>query len=396
MLRSSIPQLSSLQLKPKGNFQPTAAVDDAQETILLYRALLRQCTYLPDLSASQYIRKHVIHRFHSYLRPPEARGRHAIQIKKKKPVSDALKDARKALKYLQRANDGHPQHLYNILAMTYGRVGRRRRQLMSSLMASKLPVDTESVAQLSQQIFEKKLGKKESDAPPFNDKLQALLKSQLKQSASRFGRNALKEIKPNVPATNTWGRKFPHKRKVNFIKKWKADTLNRMVPPLEAEEWERLRKLSTGETRWAGPVAKRKMGTTSSEVPEDERGTQRLALQAPYRLTSSTERVVERARHWDTHTNPRELTSRYMRSLWSKVFLQCPRLDWDEEKGMWKVTWGERARKGGLVMALGKEVPKSVFEGVDDRGLVVRPSLREQGSSDQPTDQRSDQPLTTV
>ncbi|KAL8867478.1 MAG: hypothetical protein Q9174_005641 [Haloplaca sp. 1 TL-2023] len=386
MLRSSIRQLPSLQLKPQGNLQPTTEIDDAYETILLYRALLRQCTYLPDPAASQYIRSHVIHRFNTYIHSHDTRASHVIKIKNKKPISTALKDARKSLKYLQRANDGHPQHLYNILAMTYARVGKRKRQIMSKLTTPTPPPDTESVAQLSQQIVDEKLGKKEKEPPPLSDKFQTLLKIQLKQSASRFERATLKDSKPNVPATNSWGRKFPYKRRVNFIKRWKADTLGRILPPLEAEEWERLRKLSTGEMRWDGPVKKRKMGTMSGsfDVPkiEIDTGIRRFsAEQVPYRLTSSTERVVKRARHWDTMTNPRELTGRFMRGLWRKIFLQCPKMEWNEKMGFWEVTWGEKAKTGDLLMVPGKEVPESVFEGVNERGKVVAPKLRGMGQS---------------
>lgn len=127
--------LSSLQLKPQGNLQPTTAINDHQETILLYRALLRQCTYLPDPAARKYMWTYVTGRFHAYCSAFIAPDGCVTYPRRKKRISDALKGARKGLKYLQRANDGHTQHLYTILAMTYGRVGKRKRQLMTKLQA---------------------------------------------------------------------------------------------------------------------------------------------------------------------------------------------------------------------------------------------------------------------
>lgn len=206
--------------------------------------------------------------------------------------------------------------------------------------------------------------------PQLNDKAQALLKSQVKQDSTRFDRAALRDSQPKVPAVNAWGRKFPERRRVNFIKRWHATTLERLMPPLEATEWERLRGLAAGDIRWSGPVSRRELGTSSFE-PE-RTSSSRLALRIPYRLTSSNERVVDKGFHRDTRTNPHNLSTRFMRSMWGRVFRKCPRLDWDHQKNKWAVTWGSLGKEAVLIMDPQREVSPSAFDGIDDNGRVPK------------------------
>ncbi|KAL8992602.1 MAG: hypothetical protein Q9188_007549 [Gyalolechia gomerana] len=311
---------------------------------------------------------HVRARFCAY--QPNVRQHGQIvrrRIKKKEP-GQALNDARKALKHLQRANDGHLPNLQGILNRTYGRVGKRSRQLMAQLQAP-----DSAVAELSEQISQDSKGRKK--VPQLSDEVLALVKSQIKLASSRFPGAALREIQPSVPAVNSWGRPFPEKRKVNFIKKWHAATLARLMPPLPAPEWDRLQGLSTGNIPWDGPVPRRKLGTTLAV--ESRHSFDRLAPgHLPHRLTSSTERIVDFGRHDENRTNPHELTPRLMRSLWSQVFQACPRLDWSLEKKQWLVTWGHRGKKADLVLNPQRVLPAGLFDGVNDRGKVVPAGVR--------------------
>ena len=368
--------LSSLQLKPPGPLQPTTTINNHQETILLYRALLRQCTYLPDFAARKYMWTHVVDRFHAYytkVKLPD--GRTVVRKTKavdEKKLSGALKDARKSLKYLQRANDGHINNLRTVLDMTYGRVGKRRRQLISKLQVPDPLVDDASVAILSAQISQEPKRKR---VPELTDELSALLQSQIKQSSTRFDRAPLKESAPKVPAVNIWQRKFPEKRRVNFIKAWYAKTLDRLMPPLEAAEWERLQGLAAGDVRWDGPVLQRKLGTARSA--DACHSSSKVALRdLPHRLTTSNERIVEKEQHPEINSRPHQLTPRFMRRLWNDVFQKCPRLDWDFERKKWAVTWGDVEKQAVLAFDPHKEPPLSVFEGVDDDGhILVNPTI---------------------
>ncbi|KAI4137945.1 MAG: hypothetical protein LQ341_004894 [Variospora aurantia] len=364
---------SSIQPKPSGNLQPTNAINNRRETILLYRALLRQCTYLPDPAAQEYMRFHIVERFRAY-QPftRDKKGRRVRQKIKKQDPSKALKGARKGLKYLQRANDGHMPHLQTVLDMTYGRVGKRCRQLMAKLQAPASPIDAPLVTLPAEPAPVNPVPKRK--VPRLSDELQALLKSQVKQDSSRFQGAPVKAVQPNVPQVNSWGRPFPQNRKANFIRKWYATTMERLMPPLSAYEWERLRGLASGEIRWDGPVPRRRLGTTAAEIVEAGESSNRpLAMYShvPHRLTSSTARIVEKGRHRDTNTNPHELTPRLMRGMWSRVFQKCPRLDWSDEKGKWVVTWGRMGKQADLVFDAQKEIPNGMFDGVDEDGKIL-------------------------
>ncbi|KAL8713267.1 MAG: hypothetical protein Q9225_006801 [Loekoesia sp. 1 TL-2023] len=311
----------------------------------------------------------IAERFHVY--QPKVKGPNGRVIRqriKKIEPARALKYARKSLKYLQRANDGHMLQLQTVLNMTYGRVGKRSRQIMAKLQAPHDLVDDAAVANLSNQISEDPRGHRK--VPKLRDETMALLKSQIKQDPSRFDQALPKGTQPNVPAVNSWGRPFPQKRRANFIRNWYKVTMGRLMPPLPACEWERLQGLATGTTPWDGPVPRRKLGSTLTIGSRDP--LERFVFSnLPHRLTSSTERVVEYGRNEETQTNPHELTPRLMRSMWSKVFQKCPRLDWSNEKSKWVVTWGHRGKKADLVLSPQKELPLEVFEGVDDHGKII-------------------------
>ncbi|KAI4245213.1 MAG: hypothetical protein L6R40_002570 [Gallowayella cf. fulva] len=314
---------------------------------------------------------HIVDRFHAYYTKVKlSNGRTILRKSKtldKKRLSGVLKDARKGLKYLQRANDGHIQNLGTVLDMTYARVGKRRRQLIAKLQAPDLLPDDASVAALSAEMSRAPRAKR---VPELTDELLALLKSQVKQDSSRFTRAPLRGISPKVPTVNIWQRKFPEKRRVNFIRAWYAKTLDRLMPPLGADEWERLRGLATGEIRSDGPVPRRKTGTTEAGASQDP--VYRVALRdLPYRLTSSTERVVEKKQHPETVSRPHELTPRFMRKMWANVFEKCPQLEWNNEWKKWNVTWGNVRKQADLVFDSQKAVPPDVFDGVDRHGQLL-------------------------
>ena len=250
--------------------------------------------------------------------------------------------------------------------MTYGRVGKRRRQLISKLQAPNPLVDDASVAILSAQISQSSDRKRELE---LTDELSALLKSQIKQPSTRFHRAPLRELAPKVPERNIWQRKFPEKRRVNFIKAWYAKTLDRLMPPLEAAEWERLEGLAAGNVPWNGPVSQRKLGTVRSA--DSRHSFDRFALRdLPHRLTTSTERIVEEGKHPEVKSRPHQLTPRFMRRLWSSVFHKCPRLDWNNERKKWDVTWGDVEKQATLAISPHKELAPSIFDGVDDEGVI--------------------------
>ncbi len=86
----------------------TAAVTN---TLHLYRALLRECTYLPDSLARIYLHDHVIRSFRKYL-PRVQQQRGEIPLFRKTAL---LHRGRKGLSILRRANQGYLRPLQNVL-----------------------------------------------------------------------------------------------------------------------------------------------------------------------------------------------------------------------------------------------------------------------------------------
>src|SRR5262249_20872833 len=114
----------------------------------IYRALLRECTYLPDPIARDYLRKHVISSFRAYIpsrppKPPNAKPNLLTPERKTR----ALRRARHGLYTLQRANVGHTKSLLRVLCLSYGQTGARRHELLKPLL-SLLPEELAAAKEL--------------------------------------------------------------------------------------------------------------------------------------------------------------------------------------------------------------------------------------------------------
>lgn len=318
------------------------------ETIHLFRALLRQCTYLPDPAARVYLRGHIVSRFRDYYPgsiPPSRKFRrkpHKL-IERRRP--GLLKTARKGLLYLQRANDGHLQHLGKVLSMTYGRIGKRRHQLLKDLKIPDIPVDAAAIEKLSDP--------RSHGVPQPSQQLLALIRSQARRKLSHFSRSNRPTLAPQIPEKNNWGRAMPVKRVRNIKRRWYAQSLDRIMPPLPETEWKRLRMLATGEITWEGHVPRR--GSIGKE--------------------NYTKGIVRGQGYTST---PHDLTQRYMRRLWAKIFMQCPLMKTDPiVKTGWEVKWGDV--KAGKDFALlskdqGPGAALAMFEGVDESGKLPQSS----------------------
>ncbi|KAL9607674.1 MAG: hypothetical protein Q9167_007434 [Letrouitia subvulpina] len=340
------------------SFHVTTAISDHDESILLYRALLRQSSYLPDSAARNYVRSYVISRFRGYY--PRKRTANGDPIIHHKPaLSDerlrtVLKSARKSLKFLQRANDGHPKQLTKVLSLTYGRTGKRKRQIIRLLQN---PLSTAN-ANATYELKGSRL----------SDELQAIIRVQIKQPASSYLGRALKGQLPDIPEESIWQRPLSRNRQKSVRKKWLAKILDKIMPPLEEQEWNKLRDLALGTAQWEGPIAARpKSGPFFSPFNEVDEGIQPkfnaiINPWIPKRLTSSTERIVEDGRHPDFKSRPHRLTTKYMRGIWQTIFRQCPKLHWDDKSKKWQVIWGNVEREQEIVLDTTIKVGRDMFE----------------------------------
>ena len=320
--------------------------DIHKKFIHLFRALLRQCTYLPDPAARSYMKIHVISRFRDYhprskLSVARQRGKSAKVVEQRRPY--LLKAARKGLLYLQRANDGHPIHLGKVLSMSYGRLGKRRHQLLGPLKIPDVPTDKVALAELTDPRFQ--------EVPRPSQQLLALISSQTRRKQVDFPSLNKPTLAPQIPDKNSWGRPMPVKRLRNFKRRWYAQTLDRVMPPLPETEWEKLRRLASGEQEWDGCVPRRGQLATVGYKKGIVRGEGHLS-------------------------SPHNITRRYMRRIWTKLFAQCPVMRPNPMVKMgWEVKWGDVKVEKNLVLKPAARVSVDIiamFAGVDERGKLVR------------------------
>ena len=300
-----------------------------QVTLHLLRSLLRECTYLPDPAARVYAHSYILNRFREYC--PRQHHRQA-RLPTDGRRSALLRQARKGLSLLIRANTGEFDALKRVLGLTYGRIGKRRHELLTYARAPGNLQNHDEVVALSAASSET-MHRREYLDP----KMKALIKAHTGRKEHIFWRPAIKSLAPKIPSTNIWGHPMPLKRKVNMEKRWYADVLDKISPPLPIHEWRRLRDLALGESEWSGPITRR--GNS---------------LQT---LSISNVR------------NPHQLTARYMKRLWSKVFIQCPIMTWDNTKSQWRVRWGDvNGPRPYSVPERESDQRLMLFQGVDETG----------------------------
>ena len=292
----------------------------------LYRALLRESHYLPDSQARAYLHEYVTHSYRKHL-PQDHRRRKAIPLRRQTAL---LHRGRKILSVLRRANDGYIRPLQNILCLTYGRKGKRRRLLMDKLMEEDIPPDHTAVEALLDNHTYSRDWK-----PPI--KVQALMRSQTKNS-DHFDRTVWGSFRlrstPDIPEKNTWGRPMPEKRVKNLMRKWYAKQADRLLPPLPEAEFKRLQALCRGQIGPEdGPVPRRKRAFSSSEsaVLLNEK----LLLEAPPK--SRTFEAYSQGR-------PHRLTLRLLQRLWVIIFQHVPAMQWDPVRKKWVVKWNVQCR----------------------------------------------------
>lgn len=248
-------------------------------------------------------------------------------------------------------------------------------------------------------------------------KLHALLDSQAKASPMELRRPKVRSVSLQTPAENLWGRTMPRKREKNILRNWYAALLNRILPPLPEHEWNRLEGLVTGkrsegikerrpgrspkpdELR-AGDLTKlvladglgggiggldracRKNGLPGNGSREER--IFRLTQSNRYYLTDrwlADEALVQDAgqevledgigvrtlnKTLPGREGPHNITPRFMRRLWAKVFTQCPMMVFDRKPNKWIVTWGKYPT--GIGTADPPESSSILFAGVNSEG----------------------------
>lgn len=191
-----------------------------------------------------------------------------------------------------------------------------------------------------------------------NAKLVTLIKSQ-KLYGTHFEGGKIKFLTPTIPKENIWMRPTPVKVVANKEKKFWANLLQKVCPPVDEEDWIRLQKLSMGELQEEAPP-RRKSPTLSPPTGGDAAIT-KLSLE------HFTARIRGAREEHDI------LNTRALRRLYNSIWARSPLMTLDPTTKEWNVQWGHgstllRAGSGAVKRAEGSEV--EMFEGVEDLQLL--------------------------
>ncbi|KAF2639518.1 hypothetical protein P280DRAFT_470169 [Massarina eburnea CBS 473.64] len=389
------------------------------KSVHLLRALLREASYLPDDYARAYFRRYIVNRFRAYQpvqnasksRDAQAIERYTHRSAKRRHEGIIKERARamqrkgqKGLNYLRRATLGEAPCLEKILLLTYGRLGKRRYALLEGLLRPDDHEDAAKPAPLQKLYHSNKRflsffdapreksdgGGKKTEAATHHrmeisdrfSRLKAVLKMQ--NAAGITMSRRLKRPFLQTPIHNVWLRPMPVNRARNNARKWYATAMGDLLPPLPNEEWEAINAMIDGKKHIS--FAKRRTPVVTHDpepVPEDAFTAfvhDALALDKPSRADRPS--GIQR---------PHNLTPRFMKRLYGKMFIYCCKLDWNEEQNKWQVTWGRGLNRMNSATYVAP-VASSLFDGVDERGQIVREKGKRRESAEPEEPGEPDEP----
>jgi len=336
---------------------------DPQHPLHIYRHLLREASYLPPVC-----RPFVVSRLGSRFRKhkdAESPQRH-------------LQEARHRLRSLRAANAGDTRRMRRILALAFGRIGPRRRELMEILRRHDSPADT---AALEAQV-------RDADAPlktrptDWLDKwnqarLLAFARTQAQVKVFHSPRPEVtdKQLQPSlaVPAVGVWGRPLAEKVARTKERKWWIALANRLLPPVTKGEWDLLQALSTGTAgkEWDMPPRRTPVPSDRAAGTNDDWEWERYATEAIRSVDRPQSRKF-RALHGNADHSTvgiHSWTPRSWRRLYEGIWqLTATMENSDEQPGKWNIKWG----RGNTQPTVASNLHREFFEGVDSTGKLPK------------------------
>lgn len=350
VLRTAPLRFQTRQLSSTARSAPPS---DERFRHLLY-GILRQLRHFPDPAARKHLAPSVLDRFRN--------GRDADQHRR----ATRLRQVKKELSVLQRANQGERAPMVKVLMLTYGRTGQRRRELLEPLLA------------LQDSCSRQMAGLGETASPeieppphqtdPLHDglpslhpdnhsrvpmlpfRLKALLLSQQHVMDSVLaGAQRLRSLKPSVSEQNKWKRQMPQNRQINAAKSHYRNLLKKTLPPLPSHEWESLRRLAVGIERPSLGIARveSQVIDMTYEQGGDDDDMSDLADVIGDKSQLQRNLHQEKKLKGGGTSKPHHITQRFMQRLWAEVFALCPCMDWDVNKRRWQIVWGVQALREG-------------------------------------------------
>ncbi|KUJ06993.1 uncharacterized protein LY89DRAFT_692074 [Mollisia scopiformis] len=359
-----------------------------EQVLHLYRRLLRATTYIPDSFTRSYIHGFVTSRFKANCTPANLFKPNARAL-----ASNRLKKARHWAKIIESASQGHIADLQKVLIQVHGRQGPRKRVLLRQLLQpeeDRLPKDDSALEDLihkpvadSSLRFER------------GTKLYALCESQRENHHPEHNKSKLRHLEPKIPAENGWGRPTPRKLAENLRKRWWAESIDKLLPPVPQGEVQRLRDLASGAIPLDEAPPRRAKGTISDLYKAEQKHISGDQLLNVLRSPARTERLGVPKLDFDpsrglviAHTEesaPKPFSpshARSMRRMYSLISQLTPLMIQDEVTKKWIVQWGGRKSKAlNGVVSKPSAQHLELFEGLNGVDDSARPLTRRQNNT---------------
>jgi len=309
----------------------------------LYRALLRETSYLFHPAAQRFHGQHITWSFRrQQAKEGTVRAKGAqdgLLPFPSKDESQRMRRGRRYLYMLQRANQGYAGAVLNVLKMTFARKGKRRRELLKEIMAPS-PADIMAPDQGASSPTRYS----QDWRPPA--KFTLLLRSQHKLQSFLDARGRIKP-QPKVPKKNRWNKPFPKSRIKSMMREWYAKHADTLLPPLEEQEWLGIYKTATDPAMSKWNVPKRR---PQGSVPVYASTTALPELLDVGSLASTSPQAVEpqySTRVGAILRNPHHLTPRYLRRMMARILQNTPTPLASSETGKLAMRWesGIRPRR---------------------------------------------------
>ncbi|KAI5785095.1 hypothetical protein DFH27DRAFT_270546 [Peziza echinospora] len=191
----------------------------------LYRSILREISYHHDDLARALLPKYIRDSFDRSAEILASLQGENDQILHRDRLLSYHKLGRRTHSLLIRANAGEQKAAIRVLKYTYGRIGRKSRELMEPLLSKEHhPPLVPDVPHTS--------------PPKILPQLAALAAAQT---------SIVKRIAPVIPELNHFKKPFNKNREANMKKRAFNEGVPKLMPPIPPEELARLEQLVTGE-----------------------------------------------------------------------------------------------------------------------------------------------------
>lgn len=307
----------------------------------LLRAILRECTYLPDAEARKYMHKWTLRKFRNFfpktvpLRkydPNEGEPdlSHRLLMLEDRQYA-AYQRGERRLQLLRRANEGYLKPLEDVLMRTYGRTARERNYMMDKVDHPDTPETHRDVEKLF-NVERYSINWQPSSL------FEQLMTTQV-QNLSHLDRSVRGKLRFRcrsdvVPKINSWGLPMPRCRVRNLTRKWYDRTSSQLLTPRTAADLARLRRLALDPPAESElPKRRNKVGVWD----DDECKT----LSSDFLLKGPAKPGISFHKEYRLHGRPHRITRRVLSSMYAKIYNHTPQIHWNEDIAKYELCWSQ-------------------------------------------------------